>query len=66
MDALMDLTELHQVLQDYANDIRERYKDGLANNGHIASHDLVNSIKIDVVVGEQAYEVTMTLADYWK
>ena len=66
MDALMDLTELHQVLQDYANDIRERYKDVLANNGHIASHDLVNSIKTEVVVGEQAYEVTMTLADYWK
>ena len=66
MDALMDLTELHQVLQDYANDIRERYKDVIANNGHIASHDLVNSIKTEVVVGEQAYEVTMTLADYWK
>ena len=66
MDALMDLTELHQVLQDYAKDIRERYKDVLANNGHIASHDLVNSIKTEVVVGEQSYEVTMTLADYWK
>ena len=66
MNDLMDLTELHQVLQDYANDIRDRYKDVLANNGHIASHDLVNSIKTEVVVGDQFYEVTMSLAEYWK
>ncbi len=66
MNDLMDLTELQQVLQDFANDIRERYKDVLANNDHIASKKLLNSIKTEVVVGEQAYEVTMTLEDYWK
>ena len=66
MNDLMNLTELHQVLQDYANDIRERYKDALANNGHIASKKLMDSIKTQVVVGEQAYEVTMTLEHYWK
>lgn len=66
MNDLMDLTELHQVLQDFAKDIQDRYKDVLANNGHIASHDLVNSIKTEVVVGDQFYEVTMSLAEYWK
>lgn len=66
MDELVELTELQQVLQDYAKDIQERYKEVLANNGHIASNALVNSIKTEVVVGELAYEVTMTLEDYWK
>lgn len=66
MNDLMDLTEVQQVLQDYANDIRDRYKDVLANNGHIASQKLVNSIKTEVVVGEQFYEVTMNLEEYWK
>ena len=66
MDELMELTELHKVLQDYAKDVTDRYKDVLANNGHIASKDLVNSIKTEVKVGDAAYEVTMTLKDYWK
>ena len=66
MNDLMDLTELQQVLQDYANDIRDRYKDVLANNNHIASHNLVNSVKTEVVVGDKSYEVTMSLEEYWK
>lgn len=66
MAELMELTELQKVLQDYAKDVTDRYKDVLANNGHIASKDLVNSIKTEVKVGDAAYEVTMTLKDYWK
>lgn len=66
MEQLLELTELHKVLQDFAADIRERYKDVLANNDHIASHNLVDSIRTQVVVGDNYYEVTMTLADYWK
>lgn len=63
---LLELTELRKVLEDFAVDIRDRYKDVLANNDHIASRQLVDSIRTQVVVGESAYEVTMTLADYWK
>lgn len=66
MEQLLELTELHKVLQDFATDIRERYKDVLANNDHIASHNLVDSIRTEVKVGDNAYEVTMTLKDYWK
>lgn len=66
MNELIDFTELQQVLQDFAKDIRERYMDVLANNDHIASKKLMDSIKTEVVVGEQAYEVTMTLEHYWK
>ena len=63
---LLELTELQKVLQDFATDIRDRYRDVLANNDHIASRKLVDSIKTQVVVGDNAYEVTMTLEDYWK
>lgn len=63
---LLELTELQKVLQDFADDIRDRYKDVLANNDHIASHGLVDSIRTQVVAGDNAFEVTMTLADYWK
>lgn len=66
MEQLIELTELHKVLQDFATDMRERYKDVLANNDHIASHNLVDSVRTQVVVGGNYYEVTMTLADYWK
>ena len=63
---LLELTELQKVLQDFAVDIRDRYRDVLAHNDHIASRKLVDSIKTQVVVGDNAYEVTMTLEDYWK
>lgn len=63
---LLDLTELQKVLQDFATDIRDRYRDVLTNNDHIASRKLVDSIKTQVVVGDNYYEVTMTLEDYWK
>ena len=63
---LLELTELQKVLQDFASDIRDRYRDVLAHNDHIASRKLVDSIKTQVVVGDNAYEVTMTLEDYWK
>ena len=63
---LLELTELQKVLQDFAKDIRDRYRDVLANNDHIASRKLVDSIKTQVLVGDNAYEVTMTLENYWK
>lgn len=63
---LLELTELQKVLQDFATDIRDRYRDVLSNNDHIASRKLVDSIKTQVVVGDNYYEVTMTLEDYWK
>lgn len=63
---LLELTELQKVLEDFATDIRDRYKDVLANNDHIASRKLVDSVKTQVVIGDNSYEVTMTLQDYWK
>ena len=71
---LIDLTELQQVLQDLANDIRDNYKEHLEFNDRYTelevpsgyTQKLIDSVKTQVVVGDQAYEVTMTLNDYWK
>ena len=71
---LIDLTELQQVLQDLANDIRDNYKEHLQFNDRYTergvptgySEKLIDSVKTQVVVGDNAYEVTMTLNDYWK
>ena len=74
MEQLIDLTELQQVLQDLANDIRDNYKEHLEFNDRYTergvpsgySQRLIDSVKTQVVVGDNAYEVTMTLNDYWK
>lgn len=71
---LIDLTELQKVLQDLANDIRDNYKEHLQFNDRYTergvptgySQKLIDSVETQVVVGDNAYEVTMTLNDYWK
>ena len=63
---LLELTEVQQVLEDFAKDIRDRYRDVLEQNDNVASRKLIDSIKTQVVVGDNAYEVTMTLEHYWK
>lgn len=65
-NALIDLTNLLQVLQEYAREAEEMYKYQLSLGGKTASRKLIDSVKSNVVVGEQSYEVTLTLQDYWK
>ena len=70
-DTLMNLTELAGTLQDLANDLAQGYKDELAANGHYTTlgpdaRRLINSIRTEVVVDGSAYEIRMTLMDYWK
>lgn len=65
-DTLMDFSNLQRVLEDFAKDIRENYTEHLMQSDRKASGDLINSIKTQVVVGDSAWEVTMTLKDYWK
>ena len=65
-NALIDLTNLQQVLQEYAREAEEMYKYQLSLGGKTASRKLIDSVKSNVVVGDQSYEVTLTLQDYWK
>lgn len=66
MNELLQLTEVEQVLQDYAKDAEEIYKYQIALGGKNASRKLTDTIKSNVVVGDQSYEVTLALQDYWK
>ena len=71
---LIDLSELQKVLQGLADEIREQYKKNLEVSERYTergipsgySQKLIDSVKTQVVVGDSAYEVTMTLNDYWK
>lgn len=63
---LIDFPALERVLQDFAKDFEENYKDTLRQHGRIASGDLINSVKTKVNTGTGYYEVTVTLKDYWK
>ena len=66
MNELINFTELQQVLQDYAKEAEEIYKYQISLGGKNASRKLTDTIKSNVVVGDQAYEVTLTLQEYWK
>ena len=67
MSELIEFTELQQVLADLANDIRDNYKEHLEfNDRYTTERKLIDSVRSQVVVGDQAFEVTLTLQDYWK
>ena len=66
MSNLINFDELNAVLADYAKEAEEIYKYQISLGGKNASRNLVNTIKSNVVVGENAYEVTLTLQEYWK
>lgn len=58
---------LQKVLQDFAKDMRENYREHLEHSGrYTTERKLIDSVKTQVTVDGNAYEVTMTLADYWK
>lgn len=65
---LINFESLQKTLQDFAVDIRDRYKDVLKNNGHFTqySHQLYDSITTRLEVNGTSYQVKMDLLDYWK
>lgn len=65
-EELMDLTELQEVLQEYAKEAEEMYKYHIALGRKNASRKLTDNVKSNVVVGERSFEVTLTLEHYWK
>lgn len=66
IDKLIDTAELERILQDLGRDVAEGYKDALRNRDHVATGNLMQSVTSQVVVGEHSYEVTLSLADYWR
>lgn len=66
MDDLIDLSEVQKVLQEYAEEAVKMYQYQLSLGNKAASRKLIDGVKSNVVVGENAYEVTLTLEHYWK
>ena len=66
MNDLINFTELQQVLQDYAKEAEEIYKYQISLGGKNASRKLTDTIKSNIIVGDRAFEVSLTLQEYWK
>ena len=63
---LLSLNNLQKALEEYATKAAELYKMQLALGGKNASHALEESVTAYVEVEDGAYEVRVSLLDYWK
>ena len=54
------------VLHEYAETVRDLYKEKLVEADRLASEDLYNSIEAQVVVNGTEYLVQVRALDYWK
>lgn len=66
MDELVNFDRLEAVLNEYAVEVRNLYQDNLIRHDRIASGELLNSVECQVEYDGQAFNVTLTLAEYWK
>ena len=66
MNDLINFDELNAILAEYAREAEEMHKYQLSLGNKTASRKLMDTNKSNVVVGENAYEVTLTLQHYWK
>lgn len=63
----MEYTNTLKVLNDFAQEVIEGYKQGLIDANAIASHTLINSLKvIPPTIDGSKMEVSIQLASYWK
>ena len=65
-EPLFQPSNLLQILEDLANDVRENYKEHLELHDRIASGDLMRSISTEVEVRGTTYIVWLNLRDYWQ
>lgn len=63
---LINLNNVMETLEQYAQDVRNEYQDNLIRDGRIAGGKLLNSVEYHVVQNGQVYEVQLSLEDYWK
>lgn len=63
---LINLENVMQTLQEYAQEVRNLYQDNLIKKDKIASGDLLNSVEYQIIRNGQTYLVQLRLADYWK
>lgn len=66
MDDLFPLDRVQAVLQEYAQAVQSVYRQRLEASGRRATGQLIASVRCRVESGDRAFEVTMTLEDWWK
>ena len=64
MDEIIKLDNLTKVLEDFAIELEAEYKRNLKEHKRIATGNLYNTAKCEVVKGE--YLVVFHLQDYWR
>lgn len=62
----MEFANTQKVLNEYARKLIAQYRDNLTADNSIARGALYNNITYKVNAGVQAFEVVITLEDYWK
>lgn len=63
---LINLNNVMETLEQYAQEVRNKYQDNLIQDDKIASGQLLNSVEYQVVQNGMVYEVQLRLQDYWK
>lgn len=62
----MEFKRVEKVLIDFAELMRDGYKERLASEGINASGSLSNSVAAQVEMNGTVFEVSLTLNEYWK
>lgn len=63
---MIEFKNLAKALKDYADAIRDQYKDNLERDNRRATGNLITSINTKIVVDGNTFEIELQLADYWK
>ena len=63
---LLSFETLRQTLEEYGQEVRNLYQDKLITHDRIASGELLNSVEFQVEGDGQRWEVSLSVAEYWK
>ena len=61
-----EFEHLKAVLELYAIEVKEKYKDNLSSENALASGDLINSVNYILDFKDNTFEVSLSLLEYWK
>lgn len=62
---MIEFKNLEKALKDYADAIRDQYKDNLERDNRRATGNLITSINSKIEVNGNEFEIQLQLADYW-
>ena len=65
MDDLIKFPNTERVLREYAEAVKEQYRQNLRDNDHVATGNLANNIECMVTYNNATYSVSLQLQDYW-